>query len=197
MKLFGITGGIAMGKSMAAYLLRQRDVAVVDTDVIAREIVEPGQPALEEVRQRFGPEAIKPDGHLDRGQLARRVFSDPSERAALEAILHPRIRAVWTAEVEQWKRAGVQAGAVIIPLLFETQAAEQFEAVICLACSATTQAARLRQRGWLPEQVKQRIEAQWTIERKMANSHFVVWTDTTIEVHAAQLDLILHRYCPA
>jgi len=193
MKLFGITGGIAMGKSMAAELLRQRGVAVVDTDVIAREVVAPGQPALAEIRERFGADVFRADGGVDRAQLARRVFSDAGERAALEAILHPRIRAVWTERVAGWQREDARVGAVIIPLLFETQAADQFEAIICLACSAATQSLRLSRRGWPAEQVKQRIEAQWPIERKMAQSHFVVWTDTSVEVHGAQLDLILGR----
>ena len=96
MKLFGITGGIAMGKSTAGQLLRQHGVAVIDTDDIARQIVEPGQPALAEIRERFGPAVLLPDGRLDREELARQVFALPSARADLEAILHPRIRAAWT-----------------------------------------------------------------------------------------------------
>jgi len=191
MKLFGITGGIAMGKSMAADLLRQRGVAVVDTDAIARDLVAPGQPALEEIRRRFGPELFTADGGLDRAGLARRVFADPGERSALEGILHPRIREVWMAAATEWQLTGVRTGAVIIPLLFETQAAAQFDAIICLACSAATQACRLGRRGWPPEQIKQRLDAQWPIERKMAHSHFVVWTDTSTEVHGEQLDLIV------
>src|SRR5205807_4603737 len=90
MILLGLTGGIGMGKSTCADLLRERAVPVVDTDVLAREIVEPGQPALAQVQTTFGPEMIGADGRLLRDQLARRVFADPAARAQLEAILHPR-----------------------------------------------------------------------------------------------------------
>src|ERR1041385_6459689 len=93
-KTFGLTGGIGMGKSTAADLLRGRGFPVVDSDIIAREIVEPGQPALAEVRQVFGAEIVGADGRLRRDELARRVFGDSEARRRLEAILHPRIRAI-------------------------------------------------------------------------------------------------------
>lgn len=180
-----------MGKSTAGDLLRQQGVAVIDTDTIARRLVEPGQPALAAIRERFGPSVFLPDGRLDRGQLARRIFPHPASRSDLEAILHPRIRAVWNAQVNTWREAGRPCGAVIIPLLFETRAAPFFDATICVACTAATQARRLRQRGWDSLQNKQRLEAQWPADRKIAQSDFVVWTDTTLEVHAAQLTRIL------
>src|SRR5437899_8502578 len=94
-KTFGLTGGIGMGKSTAADLLRKRGLPVVDSDVIARQAVEPGQPALAEIRQLFGAEMVGDDGRLRREELARRVFADAESRRKLEAILHPRIRAVW------------------------------------------------------------------------------------------------------
>ncbi|MGA3181940.1 MAG: dephospho-CoA kinase [Verrucomicrobiota bacterium] len=191
MKLFGLTGGIAMGKSTAGSLLRQQGLPVMDTDTVARQLVEPGQPALAEILERFGPLVFLPDGCLDREQLARQVFSRPASRSALEAILHPRIRAAWTREVECWRAAGRASGAVVIPLLFETRAAPLFDATICVACSAATQARRLAERGWDAAQIKQRLDAQWSAERKIALSDYVVWTDTTLEVHAAQLRRIL------
>ena len=187
MKLFGITGGIAMGKSTAGHLLEEHGVAVIDTDNIARQIVEPGQPALAEIRERFGPAVLLPDGRLDREEMARLVFALPAARADLEAILHPRIRAVWTAEADTWRKTGRPCGVVIIPLLFETGAEPLLDATICMACSAATQARRLRARGWEAAQSRQRLQAQWPVEKKIAHSDFVVWTDTTLEVHAAQL----------
>jgi dephospho-CoA kinase len=95
MKLFGITGGVGMGKSTTGALLEKRATAVADTDHIARRLVEPGQPALAEIAGAFGPSVILPNGGLDRKELARRVFADAAERAKLEAILHPRIREAW------------------------------------------------------------------------------------------------------
>ncbi len=196
MKLFGITGGIAMGKSTAGRLLRQQGVAVVDTDDTARQIVEPGQPALAEIRERFGPAVLLADGRLDRKELARQIFANPTARAALEAILHPRIRALWKAEADTWRKSGRPCGAVIIPLLFETKAEEQLDATICVACSAAAQARRLRARGWDAVQSRQRIEAQWPVDKKIAHADFVVWTGTTLEMHAAQLLKITGRWLP-
>jgi len=190
-KLFGITGGVGMGKSTAGQLLWQRGVEVADTDEIARQLTEPGQPALREIGQRFGPEVLSPDGRLNRAALAQVVFADAGARADLEAILHPRIRGAWEAEAEGWRVAGRVIGAVLIPLLFETEAAPRFDAVICVACSETSQWKRLLQRGWTDGQIRQRLAAQWPVDKKIAHSDFVVWTDTTLEVHAAQLERVV------
>jgi dephospho-CoA kinase len=201
MKVLGLTGGIGMGKSTADQLLRQRGLPVVDTDLLARQIVEPGQPALREVQQLFGPGIVGPDGRLRRHELAQRVFKDPEARKQLEAILHPRIRALWKAQIETWR---VQAPApstldprpstlavVVIPLLFETGAETEVDITICVACSAATQRQRLQARGWPPEQIEQRIAAQLPIAEKIARADFVVWTEAGLDVHAAQLDRIL------
>ncbi len=187
MKLFGITGGIAMGKSTAGELLQRRGVPVADTDVLARRVVEPGQPAQAEIRARFGPAILLPDGTLDRAHLAQCVFSDPAARADLESILHPRIRVLWMAEVHNWRVAGHACAAVIIPLLFETNAQSLFDHTLCVACGEATQALRLRHRGWDEAHCRRRIQAQWPVEQKIAQSDFLVWTDTTLEAHAAQL----------
>jgi len=190
-KLFGVTGGVGMGKSTAGQLLRQRGVAVADTDEIARQLTEPGQPALQEIVQRFGPQVLSPDGRLNRAELARIVFADAGARADLEAILHPRIRAAWEAEAEGWRAVGRETGAILIPLLFETNAAPRFDAVICVACSESSQWQRLRQRDWTGGEIRQRLAAQWPVEKKMAHSDYVVWTDTTLEAHAAQLERVV------
>jgi dephospho-CoA kinase len=182
-----------MGKSTAGQLLAQRGLAVVDTDVIARQLTEPGQPALGEIAQRFGPQVLSADGRLNRAELARLVFADVGARADLEAILHPRIRTTWEAEAESWRAAGRGRGAILIPLLFETGAASRFDAVICVACSEASQWRRLRLRGWTDDQIRQRLAAQWPMEKKIAGSDFVVWTDTTLETHAAQLERVVFR----
>jgi dephospho-CoA kinase len=193
MKLLGLTGGIGMGKSVAARLLQERGVPVVDTDVIARQVVEPGEPALAEVQAAFGTDVIGPDGRLVRAQLARIVFANPDARRTLEGILHPRIRDIWHKQVDQWKIEGRPIGVVVIPLLFETDAVRHFQAVLCVACSAGTQERRLRERGWAGEEIRRRNRAQWPVERKMLAADFVVWTDTTVEVHGAQWKKVLER----
>jgi dephospho-CoA kinase len=191
MKLFGLTGGIGMGKSTSDQLLRERGVAVVDTDLLARQIVEPGQPALAEIQELFGKEILASDGRLRRDELARRVFADATTRKQLEDILHPRIRTLWLAQADAWRAEGRPVVVVVIPLLFETNAASQFDATICAACSAPTQRQRLLSRGWSAEQIEQRINAQWPVEKKMALADFVVWTEGNLEVHAAQLERII------
>jgi dephospho-CoA kinase len=191
MKLYGLTGGIGMGKSTADKILRNRGIPVVDTDVIARQIVEPGQPALPAVQAAFGDGIIGADGRLRREELGRRIFADPAARRQLEAILHPPIRAAWRQQVEIWRAEGRPRAVVVIPLLFETNAQEHFDAIICVACSAATQRRRLLARGWDADQIEQRIAAQWPIERKMDLAHYVVWTEAAIEVDAAQLARII------
>jgi dephospho-CoA kinase len=192
LKVLGLTGGVGMGKSACAQLLAARGVAVIDTDDLARQVVEPGQPALAEVREAFGPQIAGSDGRLRRDELARRVFADPSARQRLEAILHPPIRALWRAQVEIWRGEGCSLAVVVIPLLFETKAEAELDATICVACSAATQHQRLLARGWSPEQIEQRLQAQWPTERKMARANYLVWTEAGLDVHAAQLERILH-----
>lgn len=191
MKVLGITGGVGMGKSVTGALLEKRGVPVVDTDLLARQLVEPGQPALAEITSAFGPSILSADGSLDRKELARRVFSNAAERAELEGILHPKIRDAWAAQVDDWRRSGREFAAVVIPLLYETKAESSFDAVICVACGAATQANRLRERGWSGGEIEQRLDAQWPVEEKISRADFVIWTDGPLDVHAAQLDRVL------
>ena len=191
MKVFGLTGGIGMGKSTSAEFLSARGVAVVDTDVIARDIVEPGGPALAEITALFGGGVIDVSGALRRDRLAELVFADAAKRRQLEAILHPRIRQVWSAQIETWRLEKRPMAVVVIPLLYETDAAASFDRVICVACSAGSQRGRLATRGWSPEQIQQRNQAQWPVEKKMMLAHHVIWTEGALEVHAAQLERIL------
>ena len=191
MKVLGLTGGIGMGKSTSAQLLRSRSVLVVDTDDLARQVVEPGQPALAEVQRAFGADIVGADGRLRRDELARRVFGAPAARLRLEAILHPPIRALWRAQMQTWRGEGRPLAVVVIPLLFETKAEAELDATVCVACSAVTQQERLQARGWPSQQIQQRLQAQWPVERKMAMANYVIWTEADLEVHAAQIDRIL------
>lgn len=191
MKLYGLTGGIGMGKSTSEKLLRERGIPVVDTDQLARQIVEPGEPALEEIKNFFGAEIVGADGRLKRGELARKVFADAPARQKLEAILHPRIREIWQAQVAKWRGENLSRAVVVIPLLYETVTAGSFDAVVCVACSAASQRERLLARGMDPEQIDQRIAAQWPVEKKIALANYVLWTEGSLEVHAAQLERII------
>lgn len=191
MKLLGITGGVGMGKSAVAELLRQKAVPVVDTDQLARQVVQPGQPALAEIAAAFGPEMIEAQGGLARECLAAVVFSNRRRRQRLEAILHPRIRAAWHDQVRQWSHEGKPLAAVVIPLLFETGAAGEFDWVVCVACSPRTQRRRLAERGWSPLQVRQRLRAQFPTEEKMRQAHFVLWTEGDLDSSRSQVERLL------
>ncbi|MEK7780398.1 MAG: dephospho-CoA kinase [Verrucomicrobiota bacterium] len=191
MKALGLTGGIGMGKSTAAQFLQARGIAVVDTDELARQVVELGQPALAEILQTFGSHLADSTGHLRREALAAIVFNDSSARATLEAITHPRITELWRQQLQAWRNEGRATAVVVIPLLFETKVDAEFDAVICLACSAPTQQQRLRARGWSVEQIQQRCAAQLPVADKMLRSDFVVWTEGDVTVSAQQLTRII------
>jgi dephospho-CoA kinase len=191
--ILGITGGIGMGKSTAAMLLRSSGVPVVDTDDLARGLVVPGSDALAEIAACFGPGMILTDGSLDRASLAQRVFRDPNDRQALESILHPRIHALWRAQADAWKLAGTRIGCVVIPLLFEKGYAPEFDAVVAVVCSRGSQSARIAERGWSASELERRESAQWGPEKKAGASRYVVWTEGTLEVHRRQWERILAR----
>lgn len=193
MKIFGLTGGVGMGKSTAAEFLRVRGAQVLDTDELARQLVQPGEPALAEIQNSFGKNIIASNGQLRRDELAKIVFADPAARKKLEEILHPRIRERWLAQIEAWRRENCPLAAVVIPLLFETRAELQFNKIICVACSEKSQRERLRARGWNDGQISQRIAAQMPVEQKIARSDFVVWTEGDLKNHELQLDRILEK----
>ena len=190
MKVCGLTGGVGMGKSTAAEFLRARGAQVVDADELARQLVQPGQPALAEIQTEFGKKVIAPDGRLRRDELARIVFADAAAREKLEAILHPRIGERWLAQIETWRGENRALAVVVIPLLFETRAESHFDKIICVACSAPAQRERLLARGWTPEQIQQRLAAQWPVEQKISRADFVVWTDGAPDTQVRQLERI-------
>jgi dephospho-CoA kinase len=193
MFLFGITGGIGMGKSAAGELLRRRQIPVVDTDTMARTASAKGTPAFQEITGHFGGDVVGAAGELNRRRLAEIVFNDPAARARLESILHPRIANAWRSQVKAWRQSGTSMAAVIIPLLFEKGYEPEFDTVICLACSAESQTQRLRQRGWSDEQIRARNAAQLSLNEKMARASQVIWTEGSMEVHQRQWDRILPR----
>jgi dephospho-CoA kinase len=194
MKIFGLTGGVGMGKSTAAEILRARGVPVVDTDELARNLVKPGQIALAEIQNVFGEKIVASDGWLRRDQLARLIFSDSSAREKLEVILHPRIRAAWLAQIEIWRGENHPLAVVVIPLLFETHAETFFDKILCVACTSVSQHQRLVARGWNADQIRQRNAAQWPVEQKIARADFVVWTEGSPAVHQQQLEQVVDGF---
>ena len=190
MKLVGLTGGIGMGKTAASDYLQRRGEAVIDTDVLARDLVAPGELALREIVQTFGAGVLNPDASLNRRALAASVFNSEPKRKALEAILHPRIRKAWKDWAEQRRAEGRRRAVVIIPLLFETGAEKEFDLIMCVGSQAETQRRRLAQRGWSDGEMNRRIAAQLPIREKLERSDRVVWNEYSLEVMEKQLDWI-------
>jgi dephospho-CoA kinase len=172
-----LTGGIATGKSYCLRHFAELGVPTVDADRLAREAVTPGSPGLRAVVDRFGSDVLLPDGSLDRGAVARIVFEDSRERAALEAIIHPevyrRIRE-WFANLPAPTRVAIAD----IPLVFETGHNHDFDAVIVAACRPEEQLRRVVARDGLSEHdARARLAAQWPIEEKVKRATHVIWTD--------------------
>ena len=191
MRVYGLTGGIGMGKSAVSAWLESRGEKVIDSDVLARSLVARGEPALEEITSVFGPDVLNADGTLSRKDLALRAFADDSARASLEAILHPRIREAWMNRVEKWKSEGEARCFVVIPLLYETGAEQLMDQVICVACGTATQKRRLGARGWSDEECRARLSAQWQVSRKMDRADYVIWNESTLEICHKQAARIL------
>ena len=174
--MVAVSGGIGSGKSSVTASFKSLGALVADADVIAREILEPGRPALVQVAARFGDDLIREDGTLDRAGLARRVFAGEGadERvAALNAITHPAIeRRAW--EILSAAPAGTLA-VYDIPLLVEGDYADRFDAVVIVDAPIEERVARLEGRGVAPEDARARIRAQASSDQRRAIAH--VWID--------------------
>jgi len=172
-------------------MLAGRGAAVIDTDELARQLVQPGEAALTEIQNTFGLGILTTDGRLRREELARIVFADDDARRKLEAILHPRIRQAWLGRIEVWRGEKRPLAVVVIPLLYETQAEGHFDKIICAACLPPTQQERLTARGWTPAEIARRKAAQWPVEQKMARADHVLWTEGGLECLAGQVERML------
>lgn len=188
----GLTGGIASGKSTVAELFADLGVAVIDTDVIAREVVQPGQPALIEIRRFFGDSVFKDDGTLDRSALRRLIFSDDAARAQLEAILHPLI------QEETIQRVNAASGSyivIVVPLLADSPLREHIDRVLVVDCDEATQIERLLTRDAETEDQARRIlAAQASREQRLQIADDVIHNNSTIEAISTQLSAIHDRY---
>ena len=169
MRIIGLTGSIASGKSTVSAMLREIGAAVVDADAIVHDLQRPGTPVLGAIVREFGPGVLRPDGSLDRQALGRIVFADAGRRRALEAIVHPAVRAEMRRQIEEHRRAGRPAVVLDIPLLFESGWDRMVDEVWLVYVDGATQKARLMARSGLsPEEAEARIAAQMDLEGKGA-----------------------------
>lgn len=189
----GLTGGIATGKSTVSRLLEARGIRLVDADVIARDVMNPGQPLLAAVAARFGPEFLLPDGGLDRRRMAEHIFNRPEERQALNAIVHPAIRTEIRRQVDAYEAADPQAiVAADIPLLYESGLEDLYEKIVVVYVPRPVQLKRLMERDKLtPEQAEGRLNAQLDIEDKKRRADYVIDNAGSPEDTERQVDRLL------
>lgn len=176
----GLTGGIASGKSSVSGILGELGAVVIDSDQLAREVVEPGTLGLAEIVEVFGRQVITETGHLDRPALGQLVFADDQRRRTLEGIIHPRVRAR-SQQIEQAAAPGIMV-VHDIPLLVETGQEGSFDEVIVVDVPEETQIARMvGDRGWTREDAQSRIAAQATREQRLAAATMVIDNSGTLE----------------
>lgn len=191
MFLVGLTGGIGSGKSTVADHFRARGWPVIDADAVAREIVEPGEPALVDLAGRFGDHILRADGSLDRPALARVAFADDASRADLDRLTHPRIAARIAERLTELGTAERGPDPLIAvvdhPLLIETGQAGRFDEVVVVLADEATRLDRLvRLRGLEPDDVRARMRAQADDDaRRAVATHVVVNEDSLTALEAA------------
>ncbi len=182
MKLVGLTGGIASGKSTVAAILKQLGAAVINADELSREVVQPERDAWKEIVKTFGADILQQDKTLDRKKLRTIVFDNPEARKKLEAIIHPKVRALAEERIRELAAAGRSIIVYEVPLLFEGQLPHWLRPVILVACDINTQKKRLRDRDHLTATEAQRhIGAQMSLEEKRKLADYVIENTGSLE----------------
>jgi len=191
----GLTGSIAVGKSFVLEVFRELGCAVLDADKTAREVVEPGLPAFDEVVQTFGKEVVTADGSLDRSKLGAIVFNDVAKRELLNAIVHPRVIEAqdrWLQAAEKDQPHGI--AVVDAALMIESGGCKRFDKLIVVWCEPAVQLERLIRRNGLDEaEAKKRIAAQMSQEEKKGYADFLIDTSTEREETRQQTVEIFNR----
>ena len=190
--VIGLTGGIGSGKTAASDYLASKGIRVVDADQVARQVVEPGQPALAAIRDHFGDQVILPDGQLDRRALREIVFSDPQARRQLEAITHPAIGA---EILRQLQAADSPYVLLVSPLLLETTQHQMASRILLIDVPEALQLARTSARDEVPEsQVRNIIAAQMSRQDKRSRADDIVVNDDSLEQLHEKLDALHQQY---
>ena len=184
----GLTGGIASGKSAVAAMLREMGFPVLEADVVAHKLIEPGQPAYNEVLREFGAELADATGRIDRAKLAAIVFADRQKLAKLNRIIHPRVEEIVFRQFEAWQRNGVRdAGFVEAALLVEAGIAAKLDGLVIAFCSPEQQLERLLARGMSEVEAKRRLAAQLPVEEKLRFATETINCSGTLEETRAQV----------
>jgi dephospho-CoA kinase len=198
MHLFGLTGGIASGKSAVAARLRARGLPVLDADALAREVVAPGTEGLAALVAAFGAGVLTPAGELDRKRLADIVFRDPKSRATLNAITHPRISELTATRTQELAARGEPLGCYEAALIVENGLADLFRPLVVVSAPEATQIARAVARDGATEaDVRARVAAQLPLTSKAAVADIILQNTGTLAELAERTDAVLDRICAA
>jgi len=193
-KLVGLTGGIASGKSTVAKILGRLGAAIVDADVLSREVVAPGHDGWKEIVATFGREVLQPDQTLDRQKLRTIIFNNPEARKKIEAIIHPRVRALAEQRIREHGDAGFVVVVYEVPLLFEGNLHEWLRPVILVACDVNNQRQRLQRRDGLDAAAAQKhIDAQMSLEEKRRLADYVIENDGSLADLESQVRAVLAK----
>ena len=194
MKLVGLTGGIASGKSTVAKILERLGAAVINADALSREVVEPGKDAWKEIIDAFGAGVLQPDQSLDRQKLRTVIFNDSDGRKKLEAIIHPRVRALAEEKIREHAVAGYSIIVYEVPLLFEGNLHEWLRPVILVACDVDTQRARLQERDRLTQtEAQKHIDAQMSLTAKRRLADYVIENDGSLADLEQQVRAVVEK----
>ncbi len=192
--LFGLTGGIACGKSTVAGRFRDAGITVIDADQVARQAVAPGTSGLAEIVKAFGNEVLRPDGTLDRAKLATIVFHDEEKRKTLNRILHPRIAGRTMQMGQELASRGEPFACYEAALLVENRAADMFRPLVVVIAPEALQIARVMKRDGLSEEdARARISSQMPIAEKAAAADFVIDTSGTLDDTLRQADDVITK----
>ena len=193
--IIGLTGSIASGKSTVANMLKEMNFPIVDADQVARVVVEPGKPALQEIVKQFGEDILLEDGNLNRQKLGGIIFHNPSKRAVLNDIMHPAIRKEMLSQRDFWVEQGAKVVIMDIPLLFESKLQHFVEKILVVSVLEDTQLTRLMERNQLSEEdAKARISSQLPLSVKEAGADVVIYNNDSIDKTREQLLYILKEW---
>lgn len=195
MILIGLTGGIATGKSAVSKALRVRGIPVIDGDIVAREIVEKGQPALKKIKEAFGPAILRADGTLDRQKLGKIIFQEPHQRYVLNGIMRPYLQDTFRKKIAEVEKTGTFAAVLDIPLLFEEGYHQWVDVIMVVYAPVEVQRARLMNRDHLDKaEADRRIRAQMPVSRKAQLADVVIDNSGRPETTERQIDRWVKRY---
>ncbi|WP_319003473.1 dephospho-CoA kinase [Bacillus shivajii] len=193
--IIGLTGGIATGKSTVANMMEKMGLPIIDADQIARQVVEPGAKAHEEIIQTFGEVILREDRTIDRKKLGAIIFNDESKRSALNAIVHPAVRAEMKMQANKYFYEGYQSVVMDIPLLIESELHHMVDKILLVYVHQDIQLERLVARDQAgTEDAKSRIQSQLPIDEKKSHADAIIYNDKTLDKTKQQLTNILNQW---